>query len=515
MNVSQFFDHWSIVENPFRGEEARHDEVLSRLNRADAGRSGSMHSDFEKILGELARPSTSIVFGEKGSGKTAIRLQIEERVRAFNAKNPDAKLFLISYDDLNQPVAELHERFGSGKDELASFKKFRLVDHMDAILAIAVDRVVAAIFGEGQDRPAADLGEEPAKAARRMASPLRHDLLILQAVYDPADTDGSRSSRLRRLLRLPPERREVVWRLLTVAGWVPAAAVLFAWLFPLATDGGFLRDAAGVVFLLLLAVYLGLLGKRLLWDRLALGRLAARVHHEMRTTQRAPEAIAASLASIDLATRSHAVLPLSENADEPRYAMLERLRRALARFGYSGIIVLVDRVDEPTLVNGDADKMREMIWPLLNNKFLQQERFGVKLLLPIELRHALYKESAVFFQEARLDKQGFVERLTWTGPMLYDLCTARLNACRAEGAEPLSLIDLFAEDVSRQDVVDALDQMHQPRDAFKFLYRCFNEHCSNVTAEEGSWRVPRLVLENVRRAESDRVQQLYRGITPA
>ncbi len=514
MNVSQFFEHWSIIENPFRGEEARRDDVLERLNHGTT-RPGSMHSDFEKILGELSRPSTSIVFGEKGSGKTAIRLQIADRLAAYNRDHPDAKVFVIEYDDLNQPVAELNERFGGGKDELAPFKKFRLVDHMDAILSIATDRVVAALFGESPDRPAADLDGEPVKVARRMAAPLRHDLLLLQAAYDPADTDGSRTSKMRRLLRISPARSEVLWRLAVVGGWLPAAGMLFVWLFPGQTAGGFMRDVFGVLFLLLLLGYLGVLGKRLVWDRIAVRRLARRVHEEMRTTPRTPEAIAASLAQIDPASRSHSVLPISEGADEPRYAMFDRLRRVLARFGYRGLLVLVDRVDEPTLVNGDPDKMREIIWPLLNNKFLQQERFGVKLLLPLELRHALFKESASFFQEARLDKQGFIERLTWTGPMLYDLCNARLNACRAQGAEPLSLIDLFDEDVSRQDVVDALDQMHQPRDAFKFLYRCFNEHCSNVTAEEEAWRVPKLVLDGVRKVESDRVQQLYRGITPA
>jgi hypothetical protein len=57
--------------------------------------------------------------------------------------------------------------------------------------------------------------------------------------------------------------------------------------------------------------------------------------------------------------------------------------------------------------------------------------------------------------------------------------------------------------------------MHQPRDAFKFLYRCMAEHCSNVTAEQAQWKIPRLVLETVRKQESDRVQQLYRGIRPA
>ena len=527
MNISQFFTHWSISENPFRGEEARHDEVLARLNglggAAPSGASesaaspagGSMHSDFEKILGELTRPSTSIVFGEKGSGKTAIRLQIAQRVAEFNRKTPDAKLFVISYDDLNQPVSELDARFSDPKKELAPFEAFRLVDHMDAMLAIAVDRIAAAMLHEGEDRPAADLGDEPRKAARRWAVPLRHDLLLLQSLYDPADVDGTRTARLRRILRLVPERREVLWRVGVFAGWAPAAAMLFAWLGPGQAAGGFMQDVLTVLFLVLFVAYLGVLVKRLVWDRLALRRLAARAHTEMRTTQRGPESIAASLASVDANSRTHAVLPLVADADEPRYAMFERLRRVIGRFGYTGILVLIDRVDEPTLGNGDAEKMREIIWPLFNNKFLQQERFGVKLLLPIELRHALFKESAGFFQEARLDKQGFIERLNWTGPMLYDLCNARLNACRAPGADALSLIQLFDEDVTRQDLVDALDQMHQPRDAFKFLYRCLNEHCSNVTAEEGSWRVPRLVLENVRRVESDRVQQLYRGITPA
>ncbi|MEL7473108.1 MAG: hypothetical protein AAGK04_07310, partial [Planctomycetota bacterium] len=170
---------------------------------------------------------------------------------------------------------------------------------------------------------------------------------------------------------------------------------------------------------------------------------------------------------------------------------------------------------EPTLISGAPDRMRAVVWPILNNKFLQLEDFGLKLLLPIELRHALFKESTAFFQEARLDKQNLVERLSWTGAMLYDVCDARLQACRQSGVEPISLLDLFAEDVTRQDLVDALDHMHQPRDAFKFLYQCLTEHCSNVTADQESFRVPRLVLEQVRKRESERLQQLYRGIRPA
>src|SRR5690606_17923514 len=97
MNVGQFLEHWGIRENPFRAEEARRDEVFARLPPGAVAE----HSDFEKVLGDLARPATSIVFGEKGSGKTAMRLQITRRIGDFNEANPQAKVLLVAYDDLN------------------------------------------------------------------------------------------------------------------------------------------------------------------------------------------------------------------------------------------------------------------------------------------------------------------------------------------------------------------------------------------------------------------------------
>ena len=172
-------------------------------------------------------------------------------------------------------------------------------------------------------------------------------------------------------------------------------------------------------------------------------------------------------------------------------------------------------MDEPTLINGDTSRMRAIVWPLLNNKFLQQDDFALKLLLPLELRHELFRETSGFFQEARLDKQNLIERLEWTGATLYDLCNALLAACREEGADPISLVDLFDDDVTRQDVVDALDQMHQPRDAFKLIYKCVQDHCANTTEEQARWRIPKLTLDAVRRAQVERVQMFYRGIAPA
>lgn len=569
MNLSQFFDHWRIIENPFRGEEARHDTVFARMgfggvgiaagagigessgssgavapgggtappaSQADNGRAGlapisaTAHSDFEKILGDLARPSTAIVFGEKGSGKTAIRMQLADRVTAHNVRRPDSKVLLVPYDDLNG-VLDRFSRRTLAKSPAEAFQKFRLVDHIDAILGAVVPRLMDGLLGKPTPQPAKgqiappapppspdqstialDLGPEPRKIARKLDSAGKRDLLLLQAVYDRPDVADLRTSRLRRILRigLPPSL--VLWTALAWFGWIPAAAV-FAWAWTQRTDKGPSLTLT-YIFAALLAVWLLLFAKRYAWDNLALLTIARKMRRQLRVITRSEPSMVRSLRQLDPVARDGGHLPLTES-DEARYAMLDRLRRSLRHFGYTGLVIVIDRVDEPTLVSGDPDRMRAVIWPLFNNKFLQQEGVGVKMLLPIELRHALFKESSAFFQEARLDKQNLIERLSWTGAMLYDLCDARLKACRDPAAGPIALLDLFAEDVTGRDLVDALDQMHQPRDAFKFLYACLSEHCSNVTAEQEQWRIPRLVLESVRKQQSDRVQQLYRGIRPA
>ena len=96
MHIDKFFEHHGLSENPFAAEEARHDLVFERLKDTTAS-----HPDFPKILGRLDRPTTSVVFGEKGSGKTAIRLLIGMKVVQHNEADPDGRTLLVAYDDLN------------------------------------------------------------------------------------------------------------------------------------------------------------------------------------------------------------------------------------------------------------------------------------------------------------------------------------------------------------------------------------------------------------------------------
>lgn len=544
MTLNELLSRFGLAENPFRGEEARNDAVFARMTGASgSGASspetkpaessavsdpaakpgtgsfalpaltGTFHSDFEKILGDLSRPATAIVFGEKGSGKTAIRLQLTRAIDLHNAQHPERRVLLIAYDDLNGVLDRLHARL-NGKTPLESFQKIRLVDHLDAIFASLVPRLVDAALNRS-DPADPLLSDDAKKLLKKFDAGARRDLLLLQSVYDRPDQADLRTTQLRRKLGLWLPWSRVLSHAAVWLGWIPAAAVVYLGkLLPTPEGWNVGPGPALYAFLTLLGVWMIALVKLLAWDRIAFNLLGKRVRKQLRSLSRNDKSYARSLRQLDPVLRDEENLPITDS-DEVRYKLLERLRSILRMLGYTGLVIIVDRVDEPTLISGDYDRMRAVVWPMLNNKFLQQDGMGVKMLLPVELRYALYKESAAFFQEARLDKQNMVDRLSWTGAMLYDLCASRLHACLVPGATPLALLDLFSEEVTRSDLVDALDQMHQPRDAFKFLYRCLAEHCSNVTRDDKNVRIPKAVLDMVRKQEAERVQQLYRGIRPA
>lgn len=613
MTIADLLKHWRLIENPFRGEEARLDDVLARMSREDvppphlrsvdlrpksSDRSADRasvdrifatkpdgtknnaanvaaqvakdaaqdaaavastndaqasgvnpvatptpaappldhgpaarnrivhHAEFEKILGDLSRPSSSVVFGEKGSGKTAIRLQIAQRIASHNAVHVGARVLMIPYDDLNGVLDRLHERVG-GKTPLESLQKIRLVDHLDALLLATVPRVVDAVLGRPRsattepldvvDPSTGGVMAQTIKAHKRLDDIARRDLVLLQALYDYPDLASTRTAPLRRKLRISRGIWPALENGLAVIGPIIILA-LVVWTqllwdrFP--PPAGITKEWVVWGTTALAALFVLWLLKVGLWDKARLLRTAHRIRRQLRVSSRGDISYARSLKQLGKRLREADALPLTDS-EEPRYLLFDRLRRVLRSLGYAGIIVIVDRVDEPTLVSGDPDRMKAVIWPMLNNKFLQQQGVGIKMLLPMELRHALFRESSAFFQEARLDKQNLVDRLGWTGVSLFDLCEARLAACTVPGVSPVGLVDLFEEDVTRNDLVDALDRMHQPRDAFKFVYRCMTEHCATHTSNEGRLRIPRYIMQSVLKGETDRIQGLYRGIRPA
>ncbi len=516
MKIDTFLDHYRIVENPFGAEEARHDPVFDRLIEHDLS-----HPEFAKVMGRVDQPGTSVVFGEKGSGKTAIRIMLANQIARHNAEHPDRQVLVVPYDDLNPLLDQLLMARGGNIE--ATLDELRLEDHQDAILSIAVTRLVNILLGIGSD------SSEPSpcpkalkKKIKNLTRQSRVDLAVLAALYDQPQTGSvvSRHGRLRRKLRLG-WLEPVPWT------WLGASLATLA-----AVGLGFtllwLSNTDEQPIWLLPALGLSLAATLLLWCAwgwMSLSRrsLCMRITSHMPAINRSPGDLSTMIKDMSPDELAGQALPAGDGAgSESRYQLTRRFVDVLSGLGYAGMVVLVDRVDEPTLVHGKADRMRAIIWPMFDNKFLQQKGVGIKLLLPIELRHLVHRESPAFFEEARLDKQNLVDRLSWSGATLYDICTSRLRACRGTAEEtdsqpdkPIQLMDMFQADVSRDAVIDALDQMQQPRDAFKFLYGLIQEHCRLSPEDDPSYKIARITLDNVRRAQAQRVQDLQRGIAPA
>jgi hypothetical protein len=191
-------------------------------------------------------------------------------------------------------------------------------------------------------------------------------------------------------------------------------------------------------------------------------------------------------------------LPNQQRSDD-RYELLSKLQGVLRSLDFEGTIVLVDRVDEPYLVNGSTELMRLLVWPILDNKFLKHPGLGLKLMLPIELERLIDREPRDFHQRARLDKQHLVRSLQWTGQALYDVANARVKACaKQEGGEGGSseFADLFDESVDQQRLINSLVTLRVPRNLFKFMYRVLTTHCNAHTDDAPVWRISAETFES-------------------
>ncbi|RIK82745.1 MAG: hypothetical protein DCC67_06815 [Planctomycetota bacterium] len=471
MKLHDFLAHHGIAANPFADEDAQTDPVFQGRCRES-----TFHPQWDKIYGDPSSPATSIVFGEKGAGKTALRLQMAGQIERHNERSAGSRLFVIEYDDFNPFLDRFADRLSGRKrrNPQKVLAEWKLWDHMDAVLSLGVTSVVDQLLGVASSGPHAN--EAPADAARRFDRFQKRDLLLLAACYDNSltETFQSRWRRLRRRLRYYPWHSWLI-RLAGVAVTAGVAGVImynrkWEWL---KTVWPWLIVALGW------APWIAQASRW--WLR------ARRVAKNLRCINR--ESYPLRQVFMQFSGRDIYNQPLPEKPrTDDRYELLYKFQGLLKTLGFSGIVVLVDRVDEPHLVNGSLDNMRGLVWSMLDNKFLKQPGMGFKLLLPIELATYVEKENRDFYQRARLDKQNMVPSLEWTGQSLYDLANARVAGCAAEGASP-QLRDLFDPAIDDSRLVEAFAALRVPRHLFKFLYRVLAAHCQQYVDSAAVWKV--------------------------
>lgn len=481
MKVQQFLDHHGIARNPFAEEDAQTDPVFK-----EHCIESTYHPTWDKVYGDPTEPGTSIIFGEKGAGKTAMRLQLARHLARHNREHPGRCLLVIHYDDFNPFLDRFRDRQSRRNRRTERvLGQFKLWDHMDSILSLAVTGIVDRLLDVRQPSHAV-IAEISARDADSLDRHQARDLLLLAACYDQstAETFKGRWHRLRR--RLNFSTWQSFWQL--ALGWAWTALLLILVIVIVANGGQDWLPPWWVYPILLLVGWLPWLWKA--WNN---WRLARGILSRMQVGIRQTGELRQALMHFSPAELAGQPLPNKDSTDD-RYELLLKLQGLLQTLGHTGIIVLVDRVDEPHLINGSAELMKSLVWPILDNKFLKHPGLGVKLMLPVELTRFIEREERDFYQRARLDKQNMVPSFEWTGEALFDVAAARIDACAKPGAHP-KLSDLFDPSISQSRMIEAFRMLRVPRRLFKFLYQLIAAHSAAHTDASPSWQISSNLFE--------------------
>jgi hypothetical protein len=467
MKIEQFLSHHGVTSNPFGQEDASIDPVF-REHCID----GIRHPAWDKIMGSPRHPATSVVFGEKGSGKTAIRLQIARELEQFNSSVESGRCFIIEYDEFN-PFLDcysecLSQRVRNSDKPLA---QWRLCDHIDAMLSLGVTRLVDRVVENPKD-VSDGLSRKAICGIDLMG---RRNLLLLAAFYD-FSRDAPRFQRwnqLRKSLKYFSFKSE----------WQRALGVLVSVLMIVLVFNAPVRDFLGWGLLVIPLLSWGPWA----WKWIRHQFLSRRITRHIRIINHIPAILRRTLGRFDPEHLDGQPYPVKDGGDD-RYELLRRFQGILGSLGYDHIVVIVDRVDEPHLINGSPERMRDFLWPLLDNKFLKQEGLALKLLLPSDVGAFVDREEREFYDRSRLDKQNLIRFLEWTGESLYDLATDRLSAC-SDSESTVSVKQLFDESVTEQELIGAFSRLRVPRHLFKFLHRLLIEHCTRHTDDSPQWTI--------------------------
>ena len=493
MTEQEFLAKHYLLRNPFSEEDAQTDAVFKTHCISEL-----FHPAWSKVFGDPSEPATALVLGEKGSGKTAMRLQLMQQFSKHNQGRTEGKVFFIEYDDFNRYLGPFQEtqprKIRENPDKM--LQAVRLWDHMDAMLCEAVTTLVdRAIEPKKLEDPNNPIEQ---KAISSLDRAQRRDFLLLAACYDQSrqGTYKSRWQKLRRRLHFT-----------NISTWTGFAIGLVVTLLVIAACIALARaDVLSIgtsVILAAIGIFAGwayYLARffRHWW-------LAKKVTSVVRVGRRDVGSLREVLMSIPAEELASQPLPIAARTDD-RYSMLEKLQALLRSLGFNGMVVLIDRVDEPEFVNGKPERMRDLIWPMLDNKLLKHPGLGLKMLLPSELQYYLERETREFDERARLDKQNVVRNFDWTGEALYGLVSARMAACATEDEKP-TLRDLLDSSISEPRLISALQSLRTPRALFRFLFRLVVEHCKRAKISEPEFKISSDLFEStlaVFQSESNR-----------
>ncbi len=470
ITMSQFLKSHGLLRNPFIEEEAQNDKVFEDLVN-ESGYAFN-HQAWDKFFGDPPGRGTSMIFGVKGSGKSALRLALEKNIGHFNDDETDERILLIKYDDFNsflEAFKRKSEQNNRKRDMAVTLQDFGLAQHLDAILVCGMEALLAEIRH-------ADLSLD------RLEHYQRHDLMMLMAFY----VSG------------PPDRYN---RIMTELGR------------QLMPRGLFRRMGRGIR-----GLFVGLmtLGIAPLEQQAFYAGVARAAEREILVRDRNSQDLKRALQKIPRGYLKDQDVRRKgwRDDDDVRRLFATKFIDIVLCLGYQQIVVVMDKVDEPSLINGDRERMEAFVWPLWNNRILQlHPNLSFKMLLPRQLYEAVRKAGSEKANEARFDKQKIIYPFRWGDKQLYDMMSDRLRICRSEPFERYTLNHLFDEGMPQSEILAALDRLRQPRFVLNYLYRLIAETCAQSDqTDDLPVRISREVFYQITATIGEDVKQYYQTL---
>ncbi|MGE0376215.1 MAG: hypothetical protein AB7Q45_12465, partial [Planctomycetaceae bacterium] len=358
-------------------------------------------------------------------------------------------------------------------------RNWKLWDHMDAILTLATTKLADSIREpKPMDASQVVRTEDLAKLSRVQ----QRDILLLAAFYDH-NRDLAHRAGWHALRRKLGFRTWKTWRELLIGLVVTLVTVgLILWLSEWRT---LLQWWVAAIVAAGWAPWL--------YRQLRLMGRGWQISRQLRVLDHQSNTLRKILMNFDSSEITGQPMPSLFRSDD-RYGLLMKLQNLLQSLGFSSMVVMVDRLDEPHLINGSAERIRDFLWPMFDNKFLKHPGIAFKMLLPAAVSHYLDRQEKEFYDRSRLDKQNLIPALEWSGESLYDIANDRTRACAKLAETPPCVQDLFDRSISREELISIFGRLRAPRHLFKFLHRLFVDHCSKYTEDQPSWTISRDTL---------------------
>lgn len=502
--------HWGMTGEPFMCEDADKDVILQAMDKS------AVHSGFDRVYGNPNEPAPGIIFGEKGSGKSALRLMMRRNIEEFNAQNPEKKIFLIEYTDFNQFIGNYRNTLPYRSDEAAEAKevisRWKLADHMDCILSLGFTKLVYEVLSSG-------------KSSKKLQHKHAVDLLIGTSLYyhSESNTTIDAIKRLSRFYGFGSFRPLLKMAIALLLSFVSIFVFWFLFILIFLTSVFDLPIEADSWNMYLMTLSpskyfftgVGIFLATWIWyffSRSSAFTSAKRAARGIKSIPKDAKITAKILLKLPPRERKDFILP-SGNDEASRYDWLQRFITIINQFGYHGVYVVVDRLDEPSILSGRDDLMRQFIEKMLDIKLLQYPHMGIKLFLPIELDSIHRNASPEQLKRMRLDKSNLIPEFKWSGQELYEIANQRMQAC-IEGESNVSLADLFGGDLDFQYVKETLNLLGTPRYAFGFLSSLITDYVKDLPNDlpdnDPRWQINRNQFDVVRSNWIDRTGILRR-----